>query len=176
MAAPHTEAHVEEHSSFIQTPKQLITVIVLAFVVPILVIALLAKLMTTGGRYDAQHPAMSDEAVAARIKPIGQISIGEPPAEPSSPGPAAGDKVAAAPATPKAIYDATCAACHAAGIAGAPKTGDKAAWAPRIQQGMAALYEASLKGKGAMPPKGGNAQLSDEQLKATVDYLVGLAK
>jgi cytochrome c5 len=67
-------------------------------------------------------------------------------------------------------------ACHMTGVAGAPKTGDKAGWAPRIKQGMDALYSASIKGKGAMPPKGGGADLSDAQIKAAVDYLVGQSK
>ncbi|MFZ9527985.1 MAG: c-type cytochrome [Burkholderiales bacterium] len=76
----------------------------------------------------------------------------------------------------KSIYEASCAACHAAGVAGAPKTGDKAAWAPRLKTGKDALYASVIKGKGAMPPKGGNASASDADLKAAVDYLIGLAK
>ena len=67
-------------------------------------------------------------------------------------------------------------ACHATGVAGAPKAGDKAAWEPRLKQGMEALYTSSLKGKGAMPPKGGAVQLSDADIKAAVDYMVGLVK
>ena len=74
------------------------------------------------------------------------------------------------------MYEASCTVCHAAGIAGAPKAGDKAAWAPRLKAGMEALYTTSLKGKGAMPPKGGNASLADADVKAAVDYLVGTAK
>jgi cytochrome c5 len=63
-------------------------------------------------------------------------------------------------------------ACHATGAAGAPKLGDKAAWAPRIKTGNEALYASVLKGKGAMPPKGGNAALSDADVKAAADYMV----
>jgi cytochrome c5 len=85
--------------------------------------------------------------------------------------PAAGGKVDG-----KATYDTACVACHGAGIAGAPKFGDKAAWAPRVKQGKEALYASVLKGKGAMPPKGGNTALTDEQVKAAVDYMVGAAK
>ena len=66
--------------------------------------------------------------------------------------------------------------CHAAGVAGAPKLTDKAAWAPRIAQGKDALYSSSLKGKGAMPAKGGNPSLSDADVKAAVDYMVGQTK
>ena len=76
----------------------------------------------------------------------------------------------------KAVYEANCTACHAAGIAGAPKAGDKSAWAPRLKTGMDALYATSLKGKGAMPPKGGNLSLTDADVKAAVDYLAGTAK
>lgn len=76
----------------------------------------------------------------------------------------------------KAVYEATCAACHAGGIAGAPKTGDKAAWAPRIKTGAPALLAAAIKGKGVMPPKGGNAALSDADVSAAVDYMTAQAK
>ncbi len=73
-------------------------------------------------------------------------------------------------------YTKACAACHATGAANAPKLGDKAAWKPRIDQGMDVLYTASIKGKGAMPPKGGQVQLSDDVVKAAVDYMVAQAK
>jgi cytochrome c5 len=73
-------------------------------------------------------------------------------------------------------YSKACAACHASGAAGAPKLDDKAAWAPRIAQGKDALYTAVLKGKGAMPPKGGQMQLSDDAVKAAVDYMLSQAQ
>jgi len=74
------------------------------------------------------------------------------------------------------IYNTVCTACHATGVAGAPKTGDKAAWAPRIATGNAALLMSATNGKNAMPARGGAADLSDAELKAAVDYLVGKAK
>jgi cytochrome c oxidase subunit 2 len=76
----------------------------------------------------------------------------------------------------KGTYDGLCGACHSAGIAGAPKTGDKGQWAPRIAQGEATLYEHAIKGIRAMPPKGGNLALSDEQVKAAVDYMTAQSK
>jgi len=76
----------------------------------------------------------------------------------------------------KAVHDKVCAACHANGIAGAPKTGDKVAWAARIKQGQEALYANALKGIRAMPPKGGAPDLPDAQIKAAVDYLTAQAK
>ncbi len=76
----------------------------------------------------------------------------------------------------KSVYDSTCTVCHGTGVAGAPKFGDKAAWAPRIKTGMDTLYSVALKGKGAMPTKGGNTALADDDVKAAVDYMVGAAK
>jgi len=76
----------------------------------------------------------------------------------------------------KAVYDKTCVACHASGVANAPKLGDKAAWAPRIATGKEALVASVIKGKGAMPPKAGAADLKDDDIKAAVDYMVGAAK
>jgi cytochrome c5 len=75
----------------------------------------------------------------------------------------------------KAVYDKTCVACHASGVANAPKFGDKAAWAPRIATGNAALLASVIKGKGAMPPKAGTT-LGDDELKAAIEYMVSAAK
>lgn len=98
-------------------------------------------------------------------------------AAPEGAAPAAGVPAAAAPAANgKGVYDANCAACHASGVAGAPKFGDKAAWAARIKAGNDALYGNAIKGKAAMPAKGGNAGLSDADVKAAVDYLAASAK
>jgi len=94
----------------------------------------------------------------------------------AAPGAAAPAAAGGDAAKGKSVYDSACMACHVAGVAGAPKTGDKAAWAPRLKTGNDALYAAVIKGKGAMPAKGGNASLSDADVKAAVDYLIGLAK
>jgi cytochrome c5 len=79
----------------------------------------------------------------------------------------------------KKVYDAACAACHSTGVAGAPKVGDKAAWAPRIKQGSATLYEHAIKGfqgkAGMMPAKGGSSA-SDDEVKAAVDYMASASK
>jgi cytochrome c5 len=76
----------------------------------------------------------------------------------------------------KEIYDTKCFTCHASGVAGAPKFGDKAAWEPRAATGMDAMMVIVTKGKGAMPPKGTCMDCSDEDLKATVQYMVDSAK
>ena len=86
---------------------------------------------------------------------------------------------AAAPAKAsdgKALYETACVACHAAGVANAPKLGDKAAWAPRLKTGMDTLYASVIKGKGAMPPKGTAMSASDADIKASVDYMVSSVK
>ena len=70
------------------------------------------------------------------------------------------------------IYQTSCQACHASGAAGAPKTGDKEAWAPRIATGVDAMLAVAIKGKGAMPPKGACASCSDADLKAAIEYMV----
>ena len=84
--------------------------------------------------------------------------------------------VEARAATGKATYDSTCAACHTSGVAGAPKLGDKAAWAPRIATGAAALNASAINGKGIMPPKGGNKSLPDADIAAAVDYMLSQSK
>ena len=78
--------------------------------------------------------------------------------------------------TGEQVYHKTCFACHDSGVAGAPKLGDKAAWAPRIAGGMDDMYHTALKGEGAMPAKGGNSALSDDEVKAAVDYMVSKSK
>ncbi len=75
----------------------------------------------------------------------------------------------------KAVYDKTCVACHATGVANAPKFGDKAAWAPRVAAGKDALVASVKNGKGVMPPKAG-ANLGDDDIKAAVDYLLSAVK
>ena len=126
--------------------------------------------------------APKEETVAKKPAPAAAPeATPEPsaPKEPQQPEAAAAPAVAEAPAAPaadlekgKKVYSGVCFACHATGVAGSPKLGDKAAWAPRIATGKDALYNTALHGKGAMPPKGGNMSLSDDDVKAAVDYMV----
>ena len=76
----------------------------------------------------------------------------------------------------KTTYDTKCGVCHATGVAGAPKFGDKAAWEPRIATGMDAMLAIAISGKGAMPPKGTCMDCSDDDLKAAIQYMVDAAK
>jgi cytochrome c5 len=179
-----SEVHIEEHSSLIKTPQQLIVVVLLAFLIPIIGIVMIASFATGGLKVDTRNSDASAAAVAERLKPVGSVVIGEVPAEAkgTTPAvkPASGGAImtaaAGGPGAGKKLYDAVCMACHAAGIAGAPKTGDKAAWKPRIATGMEALYNSALKGKNTMPAKGGLASAADADVKAAVDYLLSQAK
>src|SRR5690606_38043259 len=74
--------------------------------------------------------------------------------------------------TGQQVYESTCSACHNAGVAGAPKLGDKAAWARHIAEGLEKIFEVALHGEGAMPPKGGNPSLSDLEVKRAAVYMV----
>ena len=75
----------------------------------------------------------------------------------------------------KSVFDQVCSKCHRTGILDAPIAGNKAMWEPRVKAGRDRLYESVINGKNAMPPKGGKDRLSDEDAKAAVDYMVGLA-
>lgn len=76
----------------------------------------------------------------------------------------------------EAIYNQACMACHMTGAAGAPIKGDSEAWEPRIEKGIDTLYDHSINGFNAMPPKGGNMSLSDEEVQAAVDFMVKAAE
>ena len=116
---------------------------------------------------------LSDAEVKRAVEYMMNSGAGTPVVTAAAPATAA---AAPAAADGKKVYDAGCVACHGAGVAGAPKFGDKAAWAPRIKTGMDAMYTVALKGKGVMPAKGGNPALSDADVKAAVDYMVAAAK
>jgi cytochrome c5 len=122
---------------------------------------------------------LSDVEVKRAIEYMFNSGLGKAAAPAAATAPVAG-ATAAAPAGGKAdgkkVYDTACAACHAAGVAGAPKFGDKAAWVSRLKPGADALYAGAIKGKGAMPAKGGNASLADADVKAAVDYMAAAAK
>jgi cytochrome c5 len=86
-----------------------------------------------------------------------------------------GDAAADLPATGEAAFTKVCSACHSAGVNGAPKIGDHAAWGPRIAQGKDVLYQHAILGKGNMPAKGGTTW-PDATIRMTVDYMVSLNK
>jgi len=152
----------DPHSSPIKTPKQLIIVVLLAFLVPITVIGLLSQLFTSTGR-DAHE---DEQRVLERIKPVGTVVM----AEASAPhGSLSGEQV----------FAQVCKTCHETGLAGAPKAGDKAAWGPRIAEGEKTLVQHAIGGyqgkTGVMPPRGGSTDLTDDEVHRAVVYLANLA-
>jgi cytochrome c5 len=173
-ASPHAP------SGLIQTPQQLVVVAVLAFVVPVVLILAIVQIITGGLNASPSAPTMSEEAIAARIKPIGEVNLGGPGGSPTPAAPApAAQAAAAAPAKARSgneVYQLACAVCHTAGVAGAPKTGDAAAWKPRVAKGAATLHTHAINGFNLMPARGGNTSLSDAEVKAAVDYMIAQAK
>src|SRR5215472_14345216 len=150
----------DEHSSFIKTPKQLAVVVVLAIAVPVILVVLLSQLAT---RLTSGSGNESEVDVLNRIRPVGQVTL----AEASAPS---GNQ------TGEQVYQAVCKTCHETGLAGAPKFGDKAGWTARLKQGIDTLYTHAIKGtdKG-MPPKGGNADLSDVEVQRAVVFMTNQA-
>jgi cytochrome c5 len=120
--------------------------------------------------------------VEERIRPVARVAIaGQDNSALAPPAAAAAVAVtAAADLTGEQVYNQACVACHGAGVAGAPKFGDKAAWAPRIAQGMDTLHAHALQGyqgkAGYMPPKGGRTDLSDQSIVNGVDYIIAASK
>jgi cytochrome c5 len=163
MSDSHPHAHPEEgsHEGPIKTPKQLVLTVVASFVVPIIVIVLLVNYVAFNAKPGAGSDGMTPQTVAQRIQRIGAVELRD----------------ASNPAllrTGEQVYQAQCVACHGAGLAGAPKLGDAAAWAPRITTGYEALLTSSLKGKGAMGAQGGG-DYTDFEIGRAVVYMANQA-
>lgn len=124
---------------------------------------------------EPQQAAPAAEAAPAPAAPAAVVAAAPVAAAPAAAAPAPAPTPVAA-ANGEALYKQACTVCHAAGVAGAPKTGDKAAWAPRAALGVDALTASVIKGKGAMPPKGGAMSASDAEIQAAVQYLLDVAK
>ena len=158
MSDPHsTDDHDGPHEGPIKTPKQLIVAVLLSFVVPIIGIIALVMYVDTATKPAAGSDAFKPQSTLARIAPIGSVRV----------------KDLSAPVvllTGEQVYAARCTACHAGGLAGAPKFADKAAWAPRLGQGYDVLLTHALKGKGAMAAQGGGEQ-SDLEIGRAVVYM-----
>lgn len=149
MSDPH-----EEHTGPIKTPIQLLWTSFFFFVVPVFIIIGLVYFVTLGDK-PAAGSDMSELAVAKRIERVGTVELRD------------ANRPLAAGAD---VYKIQCAACHDAGLAGAPKLGDKAAWAARVAQGYDTLLNSTLKGKGSMGAQGGGAY-RDPEIGRAVVYL-----
>ena len=156
--------HAAGHESPIKTPKQLIITVALAFLVPTLLIVMVSQFVANIRSVDMSSSAMTPDAVAKRLKPVADLAFAE-----------TGAAAAAGPRSGEDIYKSVCSACHDTGAAGAPKFGDQGAWAARLKQGEKALLASVLKGKGAMPARGGGADLSELEVERATVYLANKA-
>ncbi|MCD8505232.1 MAG: c-type cytochrome [Burkholderiaceae bacterium] len=154
--------HAEDHEMIIKTPKQLVVTVVLSFVIPVVVLIMLASWVTTGDRKAPGSDALGPEATALRIAPVAKIELVEAsgPVELRS-----GEQV----------YALACAACHDSGAAGAHKFADQVAWAGPIGTGLETMINNVIKGKGAMPARGGNPNLQDIEIARAVVYMSNAA-
>ena len=129
-------------------------------------------------RLDRRPLLGTGSSVAERIKPVAQVNVASAETQRE---PVKSAAVAPSPTRDgQQVYQTTCVACHDAGIAGAPKVGDKGQWAKHLAKGLDTLYTSALNGvqgaAGAMPPRGGNPGLSDAEVKAAVNYMVARSK
>mgnify|MGYP001791532044 FL=1 len=151
--------HNEEvHTGPIKTPKQLLIATFLAFVVPVFVIIGLVFFVTSGPT-PAAGAVNLEKSLSERIQKVGAIEI----LDANRPLRAGAE-----------VFKNQCSACHATGLAGSPKFGDAAAWAPRIKTGLASLVNSALKGKNAMAPQGGG-DFSDVEIARGVVYMANAA-
>jgi cytochrome c5 len=154
----HDEHNTEGHEGPIKTPRQLIVTVVLAFIVPVIIIIMLTHLVASSVTEGSGSNAQTPEAIAERIKPVASFALVD----------ANAPKVMK---TGQQVFESTCTACHSSGAAGAPKVGDKAAWAPYIAKGYDDMIKKAISGVNAMPPKGGNPSLSDFEIARAVAYM-----
>ena len=157
-ANDHTTSHDEDHSGPIKTPKQLLAAVFFSFVIPIFAIIGLVYYVTSANK-TAPGAVDTEKAVAMRIQKIGSVEIRD---------------ANRALKSGEEVYKAQCTACHAAGVAGAPKFGDAAAWSPRIKTGYDVLLTSALKGKGAMGAQGGG-DYDDTEIGSAVVYMTAAA-
>lgn len=154
-----------ESQSLIKTPKQLVIVGVLGILVPVLGAAMLAYFVVTSSKKpDSEHSTLIADDVARRIKPVADVVM-------AAPGALGAKEIK----NGEEVYKAVCMVCHGAGVAGAPKFGDKTAWSKLIAEGQKKLVTDGIKGVRAMPPRGGAADLSDIEFERAVVYMANAA-
>lgn len=153
-----SEQHEEAHTGPIKTPQQMMWVSIFSFVVPVFVIIGLVYFVTSDKKPAAGASNM-ERSVTERLQKVGSVEVRDAN-RPLKSG--------------EAVYKAQCMACHDSGAAGAPKLGDKGAWAARLKSGLDGLVNSALKGKGAMAAQGGGDH-SDVEIARAVVYLANSA-
>ena len=166
--------HQDKHDQHFYDTFLLVLGILVAFAVAMYWLAS-SIAEATPGAYE-KDSATEEQLIDQRLAPIGDVQIsGDAKIQMAATAPAAG-AATGAPKTGKEIWEGTCSACHQAGLLGAPKIGDKAAWAPRIAKGMDVLKQHALHGFNQMPAHGGNSALTDDDVVKALEYMVGQSK
>lgn len=162
----HVESTEGTSNSTVKKPGTLLLTVAVSFIVPIVLIILIVKLTDLTSPVSGNKTNLTPDAIAERIAPIAKLAIAE--ASQDTDGPVQAK-------TGEEVYNATCAACHSSGVADAPKFGDSGDWAPYIETGYEAMFKVALEGKGAMPARGGNTNLSDLEVERAMVYMANSA-
>jgi len=151
------------------TFSRLFIIMIIVMIVMTIAIVILASFAASdvNARLDERSELENSQAIADLIAPVGKFSATTVAASPTD--------APAAPLSAEQVY-ASCAACHDTGTLEAPILGDKAGWADRVAKGIDTLYNNAINGINNMPAKGGNASLSDDEIKAAVDYMLESSK
>ena len=174
MAANQDKHHPGKHDQHFYDTFMLVLGILGAFAVGMYYLA--NAIASTIPGASEKGTAVEEQLIDKRLAPIGDVQIsGQASTQMASAAPVAAP-AGASGKSGKEIWEGTCSACHSAGLLGAPKIGDKAAWAPRIAQGMKVLQDHALHGYKQMPAHGGNASLSDADVVKALEYMVGQSK
>ena len=145
------------------------TILVVLGVLVVIAVAFyfIANIVTSDIDDSEEANARMQAKIAENIRPVGEVNVGSVPAVSAT-----ATAAAAGPRSGEQVYNASCMACHAVGVANAPKLGDKAAWAPRAAKGIDGLLATAISGLNAMPPKGTCAACSDDELKGAIEYML----
>ncbi len=149
---------------------------IIVFILVFGLINIILSTMQGVAKGTVEPESMAAEDVAERIKPVAQVNLGEPPVVEAAVVAAAPAEAGSADDAGAKIVKSTCALCHRTGMMSSPKLGNADDWAPRIEQGVDVLYDHAMNGFNMMPARGGNASLSDDDVKAAVDHMIALTK
>lgn len=145
---------------------------VIIFIVVFGLVNIILSTMLDVAKGTVTPESMAAEDVVERIKPVAQVNVGEAPVIEVAVVAAATTEISSSDNVGAKIVDQTCALCHRTGMMNSPKIGDADGWAPRIEKGMDKVYANAINGFNMMPARGGNAGLSDDDVKAAVDHMI----
>ncbi len=175
MAAKHDKQHQDKHDQHFYDTFLLVLGILVAFAFGMYWLAN-SIASDTPGAYE-KGSSTQEQLIDQRLAPMSDVQIsGDAKTQMAEAAPAGAPAAGGAPKSGKEIWQGTCSACHGSGLLGAPKIGDKAAWAPRIAKGLDTLKDHALHGFNNMPAHGGNMALTDADVVSALEYMVGQSK